>query len=85
MIVNKRVLEKTYEEAVCGKAQPARNLSDGITAFRYLTDGSSLQFRCKSWCAITLLLCASYNAESSTGAGVVSESLRDFSEFAWKF
>ncbi|BBG71870.1 hypothetical protein SERAS_46730 (plasmid) [Serratia marcescens] len=46
-------------------------LGNGITAFRYLTNGFFLKFRCKSWCAHTLLLCSNYRAGSSTGVGSV--------------
>ncbi|MGX9239634.1 hypothetical protein ACWXV2_21350, partial [Pantoea ananatis] len=45
------------------------------TAFCYLTDGFFLKFRCKSWCAHTLLLCSNYRAGSSTGAGSVQEAI----------
>ncbi|EDV1066546.1 hypothetical protein UL32_005089, partial [Salmonella enterica subsp. enterica serovar Mbandaka] len=40
----------------------------------YLADGFFLKFRCKSWCAHTLLLCSNYRAGSSTGAGSVQLS-----------
>ncbi|EDI0160186.1 hypothetical protein CC666_19360 [Salmonella enterica subsp. enterica serovar Panama] len=52
---------------MCRDAQTVRYFSDGITAFRYLTDSFFLKFGCKSWCAHTLLLCSNYRAGSSTG------------------
>ncbi|ASG19172.1 hypothetical protein LFZ25_25480 (plasmid) [Salmonella enterica subsp. enterica serovar Macclesfield str. S-1643] len=42
-----------------------------IAPHGYLTDGFFLKFRCKSWCAHTLLLCSNYRAGSSTGVGSV--------------
>jgi len=62
---------------VCRDAQTLRYLGDGITAFRYLTDGFYLKFRCKSWCAHTLLLYSNYRAGSSTGAGSVQGAVND--------
>ncbi|EDJ0104191.1 hypothetical protein GEV88_12640 [Salmonella enterica] len=56
---------------MCRDTQTVRYFSDGITAFRYLTDGFFHKFRCKSWCAHTLLLCSNYRAGSSTGVGSV--------------
>ncbi|EDU5944801.1 hypothetical protein GOO49_001807 [Salmonella enterica] len=60
---------------MCRDAQTVRYFSDGITAFRYLTDGFLLKFRCKSWCAHTLLLCSNYRAGSSTGVGSVQNTV----------
>ncbi|EDK9987091.1 hypothetical protein CKZ66_20580 [Salmonella enterica subsp. enterica serovar Montevideo] len=56
---------------MCRNAQTVGYFGNGITAFCYLTDGFFLKFRCKSWCAHTLLLCSNYRAGSSTGAGSV--------------